>query len=60
MNLAKSVILQIKERDLSEKNYNTTNAYVTYLGVVTDKNEQNCSSLNFQPIIQQIQYVVDE
>ncbi len=53
-NLNKSVLLPIKECDLSELDDIPVKNTVTYLGVVIDKNENNRCHLNFNPIIQQI------
>ena len=54
MNLSKSVLLPIKESDLSDLNGIPVKNTVTYLGVVIHKNEKDRCSLNFNPITQQI------
>ncbi len=54
MNLNKSVLLPIKESDLSDLDGIPVKNTVTYLGVVVDKNENNRCNLNFNPITQQI------
>lgn len=53
MNLNKSVLFPIKNCDLLELDNIPVKNSLTYLGVVIDKNVNNCCNLNYDAITQQ-------
>lgn len=54
MNLSKSVLLPLRECNMSSINNIPVKSTFTYLGIVIDKNEKSRNNLNFDPIVEQI------